>query len=564
MLRIVIITFLTGIVRLSGLFGQTSHNSLEKAEYVFAENSENSWKEALPEYLSLLKTDSSNQILNYKIGLCYLNSRSQKEKAITYLEKSIASGSASVNAYEFLGDAYRLTYQFDLAVSAYEKFKEKSLDNNLNDSAITRKINDKIEICKLGNKLKGLSVISENDEKYFEDPLQNVAGYPIKISPACVTDTIRNEATIATSENGQMILIYKDERGEGNLYVSGLNENQWTKPEKLNKPVNMGGWETNEFISADGYTLYFTSNREGGFGGKDIYKCEKMQNGEWSKATNLGSAINTQNDEEAPVIYPDGVTLFFSSNRNKTKCCFDVFTSTLLNERTWTDPVNIGYPPKGNPETGAIDQRNNYRTTFISTKEFPLTVIKGEITGLKNQEYPEITVAENTTGEISGIYYPNRGHYLFILPAGKSNIITFTARGHLFYSENINMSKEVGNYEERNPIQLPSITRGSSVFLNNLFFDSARTTLSPASYVELTNISFLLTNNPDRLIQISDYVYPGENNNCDKRFAQLRAQSITDYLIGKGIKKERIITKGYANTNLQKNKSNSVELKIIR
>src|ERR1035437_3237959 len=553
------------------LFGQTDAKEFAEVDDLFLNDR---FAVALPYYRNFLKNDSSNTNLNFKIGVCYLNSRSQKVKAIGYLEKAVGVASPIV-AYKFLGDAYHLAKKFDLAIASYDKFKKVFLADKPKDISILEEVNWKIEMCRFGKKLQELDTIRGNlntnsykdknaikninfnytdytsamsldqstmtftfqrpdgikkklpeDGKYFEDIY-----IPVKTNlipaPKTVIDTTtnRNEASVATSVDGQIVLTYKDDKGDGNLYITRLTGNQWSSPEKLNKPVNTKGWESNEFISADGYTLYFTSNRAGGFGGKDIYVCKKLPDGEWGKATNLGPVINTPFDEEAPFIYSDGLTLFFSSNKNKQSCCFDIFSSTLSMDGTWTEPTKIGYPVKTvvddifyattnhkEASSAAIkenvqDKKDTYLVTFIDQKGTPFTVLKGKVvyTDSEIQGYIKITVTDNETGEILSVYNSNykTGDYLLTLPPGRKNNITYEADGYLFQSESMDISKKASYYEIQKIVQLSPVVPGSRVFLNNIFFDSDGTTLRSVSNVELNKLFLLLSMHPGMIVELS-------------------------------------------------------------
>jgi outer membrane protein OmpA-like peptidoglycan-associated protein len=112
---------------------------------------------------------------------------------------------------------------------------------------------------------------------------------------------------------------------------------------KLNKNINSKSWETHASISKDSKTLYFTSERKGGFGGFDIYKSELDENGEWSKAENLGPTINSKYDEDTPYLTRDNQSLYFSSQGHKNMGGFDIFVSEF-NQSDWSTPKNVGYP----------------------------------------------------------------------------------------------------------------------------------------------------------------------------------------------------------------------------
>lgn len=559
-----------------------------------------------PYYMDLLKKDSSNSDLNYKMGMCYLNSRSQKAKAVNCFKKVIGSSvketNASVNAYRLLAEAAYATSNFDLAVENYDKYKKALLETKGSSQPVIDEATRKIELCKISKELKEMkelvaTLISHkfsspdknsttptldystsispdqstlifkfkrrgrldqinSDNEYFEelDVLSPIETVQAKIPD---TSTVKKEATVATSVDGQIMLIYKDDNGVANIYTSFLDGNDWTTPEILDKSINTKGWEADEFLSADGNELYFTSSREGGFGGKDIYKSTKLPNGEWSKAVNLGPKINSSFDEQAPFVHPDGATLFFSSNRYKKKGTYDVFTSTL-SDSGWKEPISVGYPEHKNgiEPSGTVKQskdrnknkNDNCTVTFINQKKTPLTLVKGKIVDAdgKIPRYIEITVRNIETGEIAGIYHCNSktGQYQFIAPPGKNNHVVFEAAGYLFHTENVDISKETDFYKAGHTIALVPLAAGSKDVLNNIFFENSKAVLLPASHVELDKVFDFLTLNPKASIEISGYASKTDPA-FDSKLFEAKIQSIIDYLTDKGIHKERLASNVY-------------------
>ncbi|MFH0896274.1 MAG: hypothetical protein V2A54_17710 [Bacteroidota bacterium] len=149
----------------------------------------------------------------------------------------------------------------------------------------------------------------------------------------------------ATKKNN---FIVKEESGNSDLYLSNLVNGTWTPPQKMGAPINSEFSESSACLTSDGAILYFSSNRPGGFGGYDIYKCERQENGEWGPAVNLGKSVNTPKDEETPYILTDDLTLYFSSQGHGSIGGYDVYVSTLNDDGFWGRPENLNFPVNSN------------------------------------------------------------------------------------------------------------------------------------------------------------------------------------------------------------------------
>lgn len=611
----------------SGLFSQTNDFAI-KYEAVEEVLRENQYDKALAMYTELYKNDSTNANLSYKVGYCYLQSMRGKAKAIYFLEKAVrnvsskykesdpAERNAPIAAYKFLGDSYHIHSQFDKAITAYNTYRQQLIKYKQHDKVNEKDTDRKVGMCitakelmqapvrlKVENMSKlvnstyadyspvvtadgstmiftsrrdgGVGGKTYDDGKYFEDiyitnyvngkwtKAENI-GAPI--------NTDGNEATVGITIDGQNILIYKDDNGDGNIYRTHLNGDTWSAPEKLNDNINSKHWEPSAFITADGNTMYFTSDRPGGFGGRDLYKSELDENGEWGKATNLGSAINTAYDEDAPFLHPDGITLFFSSTGHKTMGGFDVFYSTMNDNGSWGVPVNVGFPVNSpdddifyvvSPDKtkayyssfkeGGIGEKDNYMITFLNQSQAALTLLKGTVKDADGNipKMIEITVTDNETGNVVGRYKTNSktGQYVMILTPGKNYNIAYEADDVMFYSENRDIPKKSNYYEIFRPILLPPIIVGSKVVLNNIFFDFDKSTLRQTSNVELRNLVRFMTRYPLLSIEISGYTDSKGTPEYNMKLSQDRAQAVVTYLIGKGINTARMTAKGYGEAN---------------
>lgn len=361
---------------------------------------DNFYDTAVRTFLHIHKADPSNANVNYKIGICYLRLPAEKLKSTSYLENATKQTkgnyieddpnekNAPEDALFYLGQAYHYAYRFDEAIEQFKKFREivgkwnlnlvKDIDHWIEVSKNAKELTDKPVECTITNLGDSVNcefadyspVISADeamlvftsrregsggpdnktiDDDFFEDIFVCTQGkYGTWSKAKGISTTINtdgNEATIGLSADGQQLYVYRDDNGDGNIYISKLDGDYWNAPYKMDASnVNSPSWEPSACISADGNTMYFVSNRNGGLGGRDIYQCHRLPNRSWSQPTNLGPTINTPYDEDAPFIHPDGVTFFFSSKGHNSMGGFDVFYSTKVAENVWASPINMGYP----------------------------------------------------------------------------------------------------------------------------------------------------------------------------------------------------------------------------
>jgi len=367
------------------LFGQTdnSNTSNKNAKDNF---SLGNYKDALNDYLALIKNDSTNITYNFRIGVCYLYTDIDKSKAIYYLEKVIASPKADVNAWYEIGRAYMFDYNFDKAISCFKKYK--SITNGKESFQLSSE--RMIQMCEEAKKQvkNPVNVTIENagpeinsayadynpyipsDESYMifssrragnTGNMQDFDGYntaDIYISyqkygkwtkAKGIGNTINSglvEESVGLSSDGSKLFVYADNyNAASTVMVSDKKGKTFGKPELLGNNINSLKLVTSATISTDKKMLVFACDKNEAEGGMDLYMCRKLPSGEWSTPENLGGKINTIYDEDFPYFAPDGKTLYFSSQGHNSMGGFDIFKTTYdKNTNTWSDPVNLGYP----------------------------------------------------------------------------------------------------------------------------------------------------------------------------------------------------------------------------
>ncbi|MDF1672316.1 MAG: OmpA family protein, partial [Vicingaceae bacterium] len=154
------------------------------------------------------------------------------------------------------------------------------------------------------------------------------------------------------------------------------------------------------------------------------------------------------------------------------------------------------------------------------------------------------------------------GSYLVSLPSGKNYGLIVREDGYLFHSENFNIPETAAYQQVEKNIDLKKIKVGSAIVLKNIFYDYNKATLRDASKNELDRLTKLLTENPTLKIELSAHTDSRGGDKYNEQLSQKRAQSCVDYLIGKGISKDRLIAKGYGETMLIKTDAEIAKLKF--
>lgn len=374
----------------------------------------------------LLASDANNANYNYRKGFIKSQGYGNFAASIPYLEKAVpyvskkydaASGketNSHTDCHYFLAQAYHRTNQLDAAEKQYKAYM--AVANNKTDNyqyavaAISqietgRKLlmNPKrnVEVKNIGTNvnsthpdyspvvsLDGSSLFftsrrpwDANTENDNYDPQTNLFPEDVYVSyrnadktwstPTRLDfcDRQQNEASVSISSSDKRIYVYQDKYGNGNLFYSELKNNRFKKIESFdNGSINTEEyWETHGYLTPDGRTFYFTSNRDGGFGGRDIYRIVKLADGTWSQPFNMGPTINTEYDEESPFMSVDNKMLYFASNGPKSMGGFDIFVTFVDEDNNWSEPVNLGYPINSFDDdlfyTETTDGRRGYITS---------------------------------------------------------------------------------------------------------------------------------------------------------------------------------------------------------
>lgn len=406
-----------------------------------------------------------------------------------------------------------------------------------------------------------------------------------------------NEGAQSITQDGQYLFFTGCDRPEGlgkcDIYVSKRNGNDWEIPYDLSFPLNTGNWESQPSISSDGRTLYFVSNRKGGYGGYDIWKSTLTDKG-WAEPVNLGPNINTPFDEQSPFIHPDDNTLYFSSNGWPGLGNMDVFISRRGADGAWQKPDNMGYPINTNADDSGLTLNANGNLAYFSSDnlqgyggfdiysfEMPLplrpqlvTYVKGFVTDAKSKQ-PIVVNVEIVDLQTSKTVYSNttdgEGSFLSTLTSGKDYGLNISKKGYLFYSENFSLHGLQNKKQFQIMVPLQAIETGNKVILKNIFFDTNKYDIKEESKTELAKLIAFLNDNPSVKIEVSGHTDNVGIDAINQTLSKNRAKAVYQYLIGQHISPNRLVYKGYGktqpiapNTNEEGRKLNRrTEFKII-
>ncbi|HEY8400996.1 MAG TPA: OmpA family protein [Cytophagaceae bacterium] len=350
------------------------------------------------------------------------------------------------------------------------------------------------------------------------------------------------------SNDGKTILMnFSEKEGDKNcdLYVSFLKQDgTWSRPLNLGTTINTPYTEITPFLASDGVTLYFASDRPGGYGETDIYKTRRLDDTwtNWSTPENIGPEINTEAKEADYSITADGKYAYMVSAKNSTGLT-DIVRIPLTKKELQPDPVVIVYGKVLNSKTKEpINARIEYNT-------------------LADNKEAGISQSDPVTGE-----------YKLVLPYGKNYGFLAHSNDYLSVAENIDL-REIDEFKEiQKDLYLTPIEEGQIIRLNNLFFETNKATITQESTGELERILLVMQQNPKMEIELSGHTDNTGDKDFNTKLSEARASAVRDYLISKGIKPGRITAKGYADTlpvadnNTEEGKAlnRRVEFKVLK
>lgn len=460
-------------------------------------------------YKRLLPVDTAFVEVYYEYGLCLTNLPGQKDKAVPYLERAMRGG--HTEAHIELAIARHRQQRFDEAADLLYKYKAlnyRVVRDEEVDRLIAMAVTAKelvrtpvdVSIRNMGAMINSPAhdycplITADGNTMYFtsrregttgnlKDPtgqwLEDVyiarridevwsnavnAGHPI--------NTNTHDATVGLNPDGSSMIVYHTSTSlvSGDLYETRLHAGQWQEPTIMTDRINSKDHEPSASIAPGGQEIYFTSDRPGGFGGRDIYRIRRLPNGQWSLPLNLGPMVNTVHDEDAPFMHSDGITLFFCSNGHNTMGGYDIFKTTLTDAdmNGWAAPENMGYPLNtvnddiyfclsDDGRTGyfsseraeGMGMQDIYQVTFPDS-QLDNMVVHGVVADAGDEPIKARIILTDMTGEeVVGVYNSNEktGRFLMVLTPGQEYIMSVEANGFVQQSNTIKAHSADGSRE---------------------------------------------------------------------------------------------------------------------
>lgn len=412
-------------------------------------------------------------------------------------------------------------------------------------------------------------------------------------------NTPENEGTITLSPDGQYVFFTgcnrPDGQGSCDIYFSALDGDQWKEPRNLGFPINTRAWESQPSLSFDGKTVYFTSDRPGGFGGMDIWM-STYSKGKWSAPQNMGPEINTTGNEQCPMIAKDDQTFYFNSDGRVGMGGVDLFIARRNPDGRWGKPENLGYPINTFADEICLVLTGDGQNAFYVSKrpggaggldlyQFDLyekarPKKTGYIKGLvfdaitKKKLKAKVELIDLATAKTVVEAYSNKlsGEFIVCLQGNKDYALNVSCEGYLFHSENFSLKNQSATDPLTLSVPLYPIEAGGKVVLKNIFFDVDQYVLKAESKVELDKLVSFLKANAGLTIEVSGHTDNSGNKQKNLDLSLNRAKAVMSYLVEQGIAAPRLTAKGYADAQpIADNKTESgrkqnrrTEFKIIK
>lgn len=585
------------------------------------------FNQAIPAVQDLLKEDPNSAYYNFWMGKC-LYVTYKKNQALSFFE-IVENVNPDVDRefHYYYGLTLHYNLHYDKAITEYRRDLERYepgspnyiwIANRISQCQYAKKLSRKkdseqVKIDNMGEKIntpyaEHSPVISANDslliitarrpeslgasvENHFYDEDIYIShrteeGWSEAVNIDKPVNSKGHDATISLSANGQKLYLYRHKK-DGALYVTDFDTlgKKWEEPRAIKKPLNSKYYEASICQSADSSILFFTSDRPGGYGGRDVYMVNRLGKDKWTEPKNLGPTINTPFDEDAPYFHPDGRTLYFSSNGPNSIGGFDIFVTEMDStaEGGWLAPLNMGVPVNtadddiyfvlsadgksgyyASGKEGGYGEKDIYHIKF-PYYPYPRRYHIVELAGLVQDVQTLDTIpalvrlVDNSTREVLDSMYTglDSTNYYFILEPQRSYSLEVVADGYnsakesletpaldnddIFLKKNLFLDK---------PIEPEIVVEKVFPEIQHIYYDFDKDDLRDGSPQELDMVAQVLEQNPDMSLQILAHTDWFGTYDYNVDLSMRRADAAFEYLIKeKGIDPGRLKKDHFSENN---------------
>ncbi|TAF91651.1 MAG: flagellar motor protein MotB [Bacteroidetes bacterium] len=474
-------------------------------------------------------------------------------------EKSKQSALYRKSCYEFA-----LQWQQDYALNKIE-FLPKNLGDGINSSYAeyypSSTITDSIFV---------FTRRAFGREDFYESTLQKGGKYSQANLINGSINELPSKGAINISQDGEWLAFaanYPNGFGNYDIYISYYTPTGWSEPINLGANINSEAWESSPAISPDKQKLFFSSDRKGGKGGKDIYVSTRNKKGFWQPAVNLGELVNSHGDELAPFMHADGIHLYFSSNGLPGYGNMDLFVTKQDSAGNWLKPVNAGYPINTIDHEGSLFIAANAEDAFyaadgidsrgsldIYTFKIPphfaplrTVYIQGTVIDSSTRKGIPATVfiyKKNNASPVGEVQTDEQGKYLITMPANADYTLTVQRKGYWYYEQN---TQALTTTVEKT-IALKPLNSTKEIILHNLQFAQNDSVPLLQSTATLQTLLQFMQNNPEIAIRITGHTDAAGKSAFNTQLSKARAKYVANYLFTNGIPAKRLQYVGLGST----------------
>jgi len=569
------------------------------------------YQKAASLYEPLLKANPDNENLAAKLGICYLNIEGKKKDALRLLKIASTNVAAQNKDYTDYGDkapvdarmylamAYQRNDSLDKAMALFKElklklnkteiFKEDYLDKQINSCAYAIEMKKKpmtilselyipwLEkypgacdpVISLNDSVFVFTQKTEGKTRIYCSYKKDTWDFPVEITRQ-LGGYDRFYSNSITGD-GRLLVLYMDDGGDGNLYFSERKGLEWGRIKTAGKNINSVYWESHGFITPDGKTLYFSSNRTGGEGELDIWSSARNADGTWNRPVNLGKTINTPYNEDTPFFDPAEGALIFSSAGHTSMGGYDIFRSVIKNNN-WTNPIGMPYAFNTTSDntffvlnnkgsgfiTSLYDEGRNSSNIYKIIAKDPseeVTIVEG-IVSLSDGLIPDpeklsvrLTDLKKTSSPVVIPVSSDRKYRFEIRPGDYRLDITYPGYKHetkdfnlpLFYGSNIMPVTSI--------LVPDKVADGKYLTIKNILFAFNSSELDSMAIQALEELKTILISNPELKIQVSGYTDAVGTPQYNLQLAEKRGKAIVDYLTSQAVPVSRFISKAYGESD---------------